>query len=98
MLSPGGATQWGVMLKFDAPSLDSQLFGHGFSARDDEGELQGFWNVVRALWRAKLLIALAARTFAAYGYEASIHDSEDVAAAVWKNVLDHDKRIIRRAT
>lgn len=60
MLSPGGATQWGVMLKFDAPSLDSQLFGHGFSARDDEGELQGFWNVVRALWRAKLLIALAA--------------------------------------
>jgi len=56
-----------------------------------------------AAWRSLvrgysgLLIALAARTFAAYGYEVSTHDCEDVASEVWKNILAHDKRLIRRA-
>ena len=43
-----------------------------------------------------LLIGVANRIFAAYGYKPVTQDAEDVVAVVWSNVLAHDRRIIRR--
>lgn len=42
-----------------------------------------------------LLMSIAGRTFAGYGFPAEYHDREDVVAEVWRNVLDNDRRIIR---
>jgi RNA polymerase sigma factor (sigma-70 family) len=43
-----------------------------------------------------LLIAVANRTFASYGYKPVTQDAEDVVAVVWSNVLANDHQIIRR--
>lgn len=43
-----------------------------------------------------LLLAIARRTFAAYGFVASEPDCEDAVAEVWRNLLDHDRRIVRQ--
>ena len=43
-----------------------------------------------------LLIGIANRTFASYGYKPVTQDAEDVVAVVWSNVLANDYRIIRR--
>lgn len=44
-----------------------------------------------------ILFAVARRTFAAYGFEAGAQDFEDAVAEVWKNLLDHDRRLIRQS-
>ena len=55
----------------------------------------------QAAWRdlvrdySGLLMAIAGRTFAAYGFPAECHDREDVVSEVWRNVLARDRRIIR---
>jgi RNA polymerase sigma-70 factor (ECF subfamily) len=43
-----------------------------------------------------LLLSLARRTFAAYGYEASEADVEDAVAEVWANLLEKDRRVARQ--
>jgi RNA polymerase sigma factor (sigma-70 family) len=43
-----------------------------------------------------VLIGVAKRTFAAYGYKPVAQDAEDVVSVVWSNVLAHDRRIVRR--
>ena len=45
---------------------------------------------------AGLLLAIARRTFAAYGFEVSTHDCEDVVAEVWGNLLGHERRLIQQ--
>ena len=55
----------------------------------------------QAAWRelvrdySGLLLAIAGRTFAAYGFPAGLQDREDAVAEVWRNVLAGDRRIIR---
>ena len=55
-----------------------------------------------AAWRdvvgkySGLLLSLARRTFAAYGFEASDHDCEDAVADVWGNLLRTERQLIRR--
>ena len=43
-----------------------------------------------------LLLALARRTFAAYGFAASNHDCEDAVAETWSNLLRNERQQIRR--
>lgn len=43
-----------------------------------------------------VLIRVAERTFASYGYKPVSQDAEDVVAVVWSNVLANDRRIIRQ--
>ena len=43
-----------------------------------------------------LLIGIAHRTFASYGYPASNHDAEDAVANVWMNLLEKKCKIIKR--
>lgn len=43
-----------------------------------------------------LLIDVARRTFATYGFSTSRHDHEDVVSAVWQNLLAHERRQIRQ--
>jgi len=55
----------------------------------------------QAAWRelvrdySGLLLAIAGRTFAMYGFPAGLQDREDVVAAAWQNLLAGDRRIIR---
>jgi RNA polymerase sigma-70 factor (ECF subfamily) len=44
-----------------------------------------------------VLLAVARRTFASHGFEAAAQDAEDAVAEVWRNLLDGDGRLIRRA-
>lgn len=41
------------------------------------------------------LLAIARRSFAAYGVRPSGQDLEDAVADVWKNLLENDRRIVR---
>ncbi|MCG3149009.1 MAG: hypothetical protein PCFJNLEI_02461 [Verrucomicrobiae bacterium] len=43
-----------------------------------------------------LLLSISQRTFAGYGFTASTHDCEDVVAEVWRNLLHHDRRLLRQ--
>jgi len=43
-----------------------------------------------------LLVAVARRTFARYGFTPVAHDADDVVAEVWANVLVDDRRVLRR--
>lgn len=45
---------------------------------------------------SSLLVRVANRTFAAYGFKPVTHDAEDVVSVVWSNVLANDRRIVRR--
>lgn len=42
------------------------------------------------------LYGVAARTFSLYGFPATDQDREDAVAEVWRNLLEHDKRLIRK--
>ena len=42
-----------------------------------------------------LLLETSRRVFARYGFPASHHDCEDAVAAVWHNLLAHDRRQVR---
>jgi RNA polymerase sigma-70 factor, ECF subfamily len=53
------------------------------------------WQEIVATY-AGLLLAIARRTFAAYGFEVSTHDCEDVVAEVWGNLLRHERRLIQQ--
>jgi RNA polymerase sigma factor (sigma-70 family) len=43
-----------------------------------------------------LLLAVARRTFAAYGFSPVAQDADDVVAEVWANLLAADRRVLRR--
>jgi len=43
-----------------------------------------------------LLVAVARRTFATYGFSPVAQDADDVVAEVWANVLAADRRVLRR--
>ena len=43
-----------------------------------------------------VMIRVAERTFASYGYKPVTQNAEDVVAVVWSNVLANDRRIIRQ--
>ncbi len=44
-----------------------------------------------------LLVGIARRTFATHGFAAAHQDAEDAVAAVWRNLLDQDGRLLRQA-
>jgi RNA polymerase sigma-70 factor (ECF subfamily) len=43
-----------------------------------------------------VMLAVAGRTFAAYGFRPVAQDAEDVVAAAWSSVLANDRRIVRQ--
>ena len=43
-----------------------------------------------------LLLGISRRTFASYGFHASFQDQEDAVADVWRNLLEHERRLIRQ--
>ena len=45
---------------------------------------------------APLLHAVVRRTFSRYGGVTTVQDEEDAVAAVWRNLLEHDRHLIRR--
>lgn len=55
-----------------------------------------------AAWRelvqtySGLLLGLSRRTFRSYGWQCSDPDCEDVVAEVWRNLLEDDRRLLRR--
>ncbi len=55
-----------------------------------------------AAWRelvethSGMLLAVSRRTFKAYGAQATAQDHEDVAAAVWGNLLENDLRVVKQ--
>ena len=65
--------------------------------------LAGLLRRDEAAWRtlireyAGILLAVARRTFANHGYAAAAQDAEDAVADVWKNLLDDNRQLLRRA-
>lgn len=57
----------------------------------DEG---GAWTELIEAY-SPLLLAVARRTFAAYGVRPTQQDPEDAVAEVWKNLLENDRRLVR---
>src|SRR5688500_12183162 len=55
-----------------------------------------------AAWRGLIdgysgfLLAVARRTFGAYGVRTTSQDHEDAVADVWKNLLENDRRLVRQ--
>lgn len=43
-----------------------------------------------------ILLSIARRTFSNYGFNAAPQDAEDAVAIVWRNLLEHDHRVLRQ--
>lgn len=53
------------------------------------------WRTLVASYTG-LLLGVCRKTFAAYGFKAAGQDQEDVVAAVWKNTLENNRRVLRQ--
>lgn len=56
---------------------------------------QAAWRTLVAGYTG-LLLGICRKTFAGYGFEASLQDQEDVVAEVWKNILENNRRILQQ--
>lgn len=59
-----------------------------------EGD-SGAWRELVMSYSA-VLMGVSARAFRVYRMEGTEQDHEDVVAAVWENLLEEDKRVVRR--
>ena len=78
------------MGQLSQPPDDSAVLLAGLLARDG-----GAWRRLVDAY-SPLLLAVARRTFAAYGHRPSPQDVEDAVAEVWANLLANDLRLVHQ--
>jgi RNA polymerase sigma-70 factor, ECF subfamily len=88
MAREGGDGSVGRVTKEGADSTEGLLAG--LLAGD-----AGAWRRAVTLYSG-LLMGVSKRTFGVYGVEGQTSDHEEVAAAVWGNLLEHDMRVVRQ--